>query len=179
MKTIWMEGESLDDWPPGRKAVAMRVESAGDGFWCYYKGRRTAGSLPETPLHEILRWLLEQVNLGFVKYIRDEAGDIVSVVIGQSAHHAARSAEEAAQTAAEEGIALNIVGLLAEAREKGSDPKSIPLQEKLWQQASVNMHTRMAIHYALVLARLLRRVSEKGDKTRTYAHDEGCSGPDA
>ena len=130
MKTIWMEGESLDDWPPGRKAVAMRVESAGDGFWCYYKGRRTAGSLPETPLHEILRWLLEQVNLGFVKYIRDEAGDIVSVVIGQSAHHAARSAEEAAQTAAEEGIALNIVATLGRGSGEGKRPQKYSAARK-------------------------------------------------
>jgi hypothetical protein len=159
-----MEGDSFDDWPAACARVGMRVEKSGEGFWCYYDGRRSAGSVPEVPLHETLKWVLEQLNLGFCKYGRDQNGDIVSLIIGRGAPHGAASAEEAAQQAGAQGLALSLVGAVAEAREKGSAPEITPFLTQVLGAAKMDMKGRMEIHYALVLARLLGRVSKKMTK---------------
>jgi hypothetical protein len=43
--------------------VKFSVEVAEDGFWTYLQ--RSAGKLPLLgPLHKVLNWVLEQLNLG-------------------------------------------------------------------------------------------------------------------
>jgi len=142
----------------------MRLEAVPGGYWCYYDGRRSLGQLPDAPLSEILRWILEQINLGHAKPYPDSKGQIVSLTIGQLAPSDAASSHEAAKLSGEEFRALNIAGLVAEARENGCTIESLNLTKCIWDSASPSAHRRMEMHYALVLNRLLGGVSKKLQK---------------
>ena len=65
-------------------AVTVHVERTDNGFWTYL--RRSAGELPGTPLHDILKWVLEQLNFGHFEKQRDSRGDVVSMTIGRQQH---------------------------------------------------------------------------------------------
>src|SRR5437870_3583738 len=64
-------------------AISVHAERKDDGFWTYL--RRSAGELPGTPLHNVLEWVLEQLNFGNFETERDSRGDVVSVTIGKAA----------------------------------------------------------------------------------------------
>jgi len=40
-----------------------RIKSTGDGWWAFDRDAPQA-RIPEIPLHEYLRWILEQLNYG-------------------------------------------------------------------------------------------------------------------
>lgn len=161
MKTAWMEGDPPDEWPKGITKRAMRVEPTFDGFWCYYAEHRTAGRLPETPFHETLVWLVEQISLGNFAASRDEHGEEVTVAIGKGAAYPAASEKQAAEEAGAQVLALSIAGLVAEAHEKGYSPSQEELQRRIWTEGTPSAFRRMEMHYALELARLLGRISKK------------------
>src|SRR6267142_1590515 len=96
MKTVWMDGDPLDDWPKGIKQQKFHIEPVGDNYWCYYNGRRSAGKLPETPFNKTLFWLIEQISLGYFKSYTDERGDVICLTVGKAVAHPAASIEDAA-----------------------------------------------------------------------------------
>jgi hypothetical protein len=160
-KIVWMDTDSLDDWPKGLKQQKLYIEPVGDNFWCYFEGRRSAGELPETPFHTTLFWLIEQIALGYVKSYRDERGDVVCITVGKAVPHAATSIEEAANATGREHLALNIAATIAEAREKGSRVTDQQLHDKVWGGATESTFRRMEMHYAQEMARLLGRIAKK------------------
>lgn len=139
--------------------TTIGVEPYKGGFWSYYQ--RSAGQLPMTPLHDILKWILQQINLGHFDLKPDASGDIVTIVIGQEAPAAAADLQEAAQDSYKLHLALNIAGLIADAREKGSTPRTLELEERAWSEANENALRRIEIHYGMELCRLLGRISKK------------------
>jgi hypothetical protein len=161
MKTAWFEGDPLEEWPEGVKKQRMRVEPAANGFWCYYGEHRSPGSFPETPFHETLIWLVQQISLGNFAIDQDEHGEELTVAIGKAVASPAASAKEAAERAGAQAIGLSIAGLVAGAREKGYSPNLRPFLNRAWEEKTESASRRMEMHYALEMARLLGRISKK------------------
>ena len=174
MKTVWMEGEPLDDWPKGLKKQILRIEPVGENYWCYFDGRRSAGKLPGTPFHKTLFWLVEQISLGYIKSYTDERGDVICVTVGAAVAHPAASTEEAANDTGREYLAVNIAALVAEAREKGFPVTQEQLHDKIWGGATESAFRRMEMHYAQELARLLGRIAKKLPKLDKLPLVEGA-----
>jgi hypothetical protein len=142
--------------------IRMGAEPCDGGYWSYYE--RSPGRIPETPISDLLKWILQQVSLGHLEGVVDDKGDVISLTIGQEAPFGsdeASSIEEARRCAAQSQFSLNIAGLIAEAREHGTSTDSADLVKKCWDTASSSAHRRMEIHYSLVLCQLLARVSKK------------------
>lgn len=160
MKTALIDGDP-GDWPPHIKKKEMGVEPTPDGFWCYSATHRSAGRLPETPFHETLFWLVEQIAIGNFAASQDEEGVEVTVTIGKAAAYPATSERQAAEGAGAQILALSVAGYIAEAREKGFHPKLQELHRRVWEEGTPSAFRRMEMHYALELARLLGRISKK------------------
>ena len=148
------------NWP-FKKSKAFRVLSVKGGYWCHLGEHRSAGDLRETPLHETLTWILEQISFGHVTCLSDEDGDVVSLKIGQESPIQGASEDEVAEEASKELLGINLAGLIAECREKGSHPKIAEFEKKVWENATDSARRRMEIHYAFILSQLLGRISKK------------------
>jgi len=148
------------------------VEEAEDGFWTYLQ--RSAGKLPDVPLHKFLNWLLAQLNLGNFEVEIDALGDVVSTVIGRQAAAGTvdlpgtwfaqgelRSADEASERAEGRLRAVYITGLLAGCRESGIRPEHAPASTMFTQQATDWGHRNTEFYYAFELAKVLARVNKK------------------
>jgi hypothetical protein len=101
-------------------AVTVRVEQKDDTFWPYVQ--RSAGELPATPLHGVVKWILEQMNFGNLQTERDSRGDVVSLTIGKAAATELVSDDEALENAKRRLLAVNAAGLFAQSRESGIAP---------------------------------------------------------
>ncbi len=73
------------------------VEKANNGFWCHDANRRSAGSLDQGPLSEILKWIVNQMTYGHYREEIDENGDVVALQIGRSAPYVVPTEHEAAK----------------------------------------------------------------------------------
>jgi len=142
-------------------AEQLCIEPSGKGFWSYRAFRRSAGASQDTPIHERLKWILEQINLGHVVATVEENGDVVALTIGKGAPLKAAGADEAADLAGKALVGLDLVGLFAESREKGTSPTTHAFEKSAWESSSEHMRWRIEIHYGLILCELLGRVSEK------------------
>ena len=112
------------------------VEPTEGGFWCYDANRRSPGNLLNTPLSEVLKWIVGQIIYGHYVEQTDKMGEVVSLCIGQIAPYEL-PAKDAAEKAAKAGTALNLAGLIAEAREKGtSGKKTRTLIDSSWENLS-------------------------------------------
>lgn len=70
--------------------------------------QRSAGELPRSPLHSIMKWILEQLNLGHFEKLRDSQGDIVSMTIGRSSPRASSSGDEALEQGMSRLLAIDL-----------------------------------------------------------------------
>jgi hypothetical protein len=104
--------------------VKFSMEEAEAGFWTYLQ--RSAGKLPREPLHKVLNWILEQLNLGNAEIELDSRGDVVSLAVGRgAAAEPQHSAEDASERAQSRLRAVYLAGLLAQCRESGISPNPI------------------------------------------------------
>jgi len=135
----------------------MSIEVNDDGAWVYR--RRSCGELPHTPLHEVLEWILEQLQYGHFDRLVDNDGDCVALTLGRSARlFKADAAEDGAQ---KRDWAVQLAGILARAREQGIEPDFVDLSERATVIAHGAPEARMntEFHYAFEMVGLLRRIA--------------------
>ena len=109
--------------------MRVYVEREGDQSWPYIQ--RSAGELPETPLHSALKWVLEQLNFGNIETQRDSLGDVVSVTIGKAAAPELVPDDKVVEGPKSRLRAVHLAGLLAQCREGGIRPKHASLSKML------------------------------------------------
>lgn len=139
--------------------VNVLVEPTDEGFWTYL--RRSAGELPETPLHSILKWLLEQLNFGHFEEHHDSNGDVVSITVGRAAAVGPADEHEAIENAKKRLFAVSVNGLLAKARESGVTPEHAQLSKMATQQSTDWGRRNTEFHYAFELVTVLARLNKK------------------
>jgi hypothetical protein len=116
----------------------------------------------EAPLHEVLWWVLEQLNLGNWHVTCDHNGRGTSLIIGLSAAADAddTSVEEVADNTRRRLFVLNIVGLFAKGREEGVEPQYSDTAEEVRMTATDAAYTNTEFHYAFELVNVLQRIRE-------------------
>ena len=123
----------------------MTFKYEGRGWWPYSE---RIDSPPQTPLYSVLRWILNQLNMGCAEFIGE--GDNPSahtVVLGQRAAYYS-SAKEASEEAQKRSLAVNFAGIFAKARERGIEPEYEELVEKAVRLANENAKMNTEFHYA-------------------------------
>jgi hypothetical protein len=139
--------------------VKIGVEKTELGYWTYLQ--RSAGHLPETPLYQLLNWILEQLNLGNVEPDQDQRGDIVSLTLGRDVAERVQTIDEAGKGAKRRLQAVNFAGVLAQSRESGIQPEIAYVGKMATQQATEWAHRNTEFHYAFELINVLARLNEK------------------
>ena len=171
MKLHW---SSDDENPPSKKGRGYRIEKThvfieqgnfriepGEhAYWSFLTGHRSAGDFPDTPISETLKWIIQQIALGNFFQLK-EGQETVCLVIGKGAPQSFPSEEAAAEHAARNLVAIDAAGLIAEAREKGSHPKTAGFEKTFWNGPTESAKRRIELHYAGFLAQLLGRISKK------------------
>ena len=136
----------------------MTFEYEGRGWWSYPE---RIDSPPQTPLYSVLRWILNQLNMGCAEFIGEgDTPPAHTVVLGQgAAYHS--SAKEASEEAQRRSLAVNFAGIFAKARERGVEPEYEELVEKAVRLANENAKMNTEFHYAFELVDILERISDK------------------
>lgn len=135
----------------------MSIEMPDGVPWIF--GQRSCGELPGTPVHGVLRWVLEQLNFGHFLVERDGSGDGVSLTLGQAAAFASPVPPDRKERRER---AVMLAGLLAKARERGIEPDWEYFSDKanpiLRNTETGRMNTEF--HYAFQLVDILADISE-------------------
>lgn len=118
--------------------------------------QRSAGHLDR--IHDLLKWMLEQVCLGNCLPEVEENGDVVSLTMGRGAAPPSASAEESLNRAKQAVIRLGITGVLARYREEGIEPEYDQISRETNLLASQSNQTQ--IHYAFEMVKVLERIGD-------------------
>jgi hypothetical protein len=134
------------------------VSIANGKVWSYR--RRACGDPAATPLHEVLAWILEQINLGNWHLACDSEGRGTTLTIGQAAAADVETStiEEVAKEAERRLLVVNLVGILAKGREQGVEPQHADLAETVRMTATEAAYTNTEFHYAFELVSILERI---------------------
>ena len=135
------------------------VEKAKTGFWTYLQ--RSPGNLPKTPLHRILNWILEQLNLGHVEAQVDSSGEIVSLKLGRGIARLFKSMEGGSEETKRRLLAVYLAGIIAQCRESGIQPEHAEGPKMFSRQATDWGHRNTEFHYAFEVVRVLARLNKK------------------
>ena len=141
------------------RPVQIQVEQTRAGCWTYVQ--RSAGSLPETPLHQLLKWIIEQLNFGNFTATKDGRGDVVSLTLGRSAAAQRESADAALAETHDRLLAVSLAGLMAQSRESGIEPQHAGLSKAASQQITDWGRRNTEFHYATELLKTLGRLNKK------------------
>jgi len=131
------------------------------GQW-WSKSDDPIGGLPDTPLHQVLRWVLKQVHRGNVMREAEANGEFQTLVIG---HRAAPECafDEWVSHERNRDLALMVAKMFANAREGGTTPDLQDTSEELRFVADDNGIMNTELHYALELMDILAKI-----RTRTF-----------
>lgn len=139
----------------------MSIEIHDGSPWIFRS--RSCGELPDAPLHEVLRWVVEQLHFGHFVVEHDDRGDGVSLTLGQAAAFARPIKANLAHEYEEmRNRALTVAGIFAAARERGVEPQYADLSDKANSVARNNDTGQMNtdFYYAFELVSLLRRLAK-------------------
>ena len=122
--------------------------------------QRITGDPADVALHEVLRWVLEQLNFGNWSCDLSEAGEMTALTLGLSA---AADVDTTTVAEVEEGIrrrllAVNLAGLFAGGREQGTRPEEREFAEEVRLTATEDGYNNTELHYAFELLDILRRI---------------------
>ena len=137
----------------------LHVEKTASGVWT--RLQRSPGRLPETPLFQLLNWILEQLNFGNFESEEGENGDVVTLIIGKGGARPFESLDKAAEAAQRRLLAVDISGVLAGCRESGITPKHAYISKLATQRASGWFLRNTEFHYAFELTKVLARLNKK------------------
>lgn len=140
------------------KTVNFKVEIADKKTWCYISP--SCGDPSDAPVHEILRWVLEQINFGNWEVTQDSSGRATSLTVGLAAAAAADelSVNELADEVKSRLLSVNVAGILARAREEGIAPADSALAETARMTATDAAYSNTEIHYAFELLDILAHI---------------------
>jgi len=140
----------------------MGIEIDGESVWMFET--RSCGELPSTPLHSMLRWILEQLNFGCWRVATDSSGDGVSLILGKPEDdpwqngRLSVSVDGAIEAFNNRKLAVNIAGLFAKAREEGIEPEYSDLTEQARMTATDAGYMNTEFHYAFELVDILQSI---------------------
>lgn len=140
------------------KTVEFKVELLDGKVWGYVS---PAGSDPsDAPIHDLLRWVLEQLNLGNWQWSEDSTGRASSLILGLAAAADATdtSIEGTAAQVESRLRSVNFAGLFARAREEGISARSSELADTIRLTATDAAYENTEIHYAFELLDILARI---------------------
>ena len=140
------------------KTIEFTVEVVDGKVWG--RLRRSSGNPAETPINELLRWVVEQINFGNWVCTPDDKGDVTSLVIGAAA------AEDAEETTIETVTAdvrarlfsVNLAGVFARGREEGIEPSGAGRAETVRMTATDGAYANTELHYTFELLDILARI---------------------
>ena len=135
------------------------VEWVGRGYWTYQQ--RSAGDPESGPLYPVLKWILEQLNLGNFDLDVDENKEVVGITLGRNAIPSITSEPSAVENARRRFLAVNLAGVFAKAREEGVEPQFDGLARQVALNAREGAYANAELHYALELAKVLGRIRKK------------------
>lgn len=140
------------------KTVNFKVEIADEKVWSYVSP--SCGDPADAPVHEILRWVLEQINFGNWAITEDSKGRASSLTVGLAAAATADelTINELAAKVKSRLQAINWAGVFARAREEGISPMHSDLAEKIRMTATDDAYGNTEIHYAFELLDLLAHI---------------------
>lgn len=72
------------------------------------------------------------------------------------------------QTVQQQTLAANIASVLAEARERGSKPETLPLEGQCWSEMNAEAQKRVELHYARESMKLFGRMVKKAPKLESF-----------
>lgn len=140
------------------KPIKIYFEKTDLGCWSYLQ--RSAGELPETPLYELLNWVLEQLNFQNFEAEYDRRGAVVSLTLGREAPNATEM-DNAAEHAGRRLRAVNISGQMALFRETGITQSAADGARKVDQGVNEWGRRNTEFHYAFQLIKVLARLNKK------------------
>ena len=141
------------------KSIPVTVELIDGRAWPYISESTPPG---HSPIHVVLRWVIEQVNLGNFSSSTDAKGRMTSLMIGAEAAAPVDDADAEAfmERIQRRLLALNFAGLFAKSREEGIEPQWSALSERATNEAAAAGKTNTALHYSLELMETLQRIEE-------------------
>ena len=139
--------------------ITVNIEDVDGAVWSYIT---QLGQFPETPLHEVLLWILEQINLGNFRIETDSRQRNVSLVLGLDAAPSARdtTVELVAANTRKQLTCRDLAGWCAIAREQGVEPKGRNLVDEL-RSAPNAADFYTDLWYAFAMVDILKRIREK------------------
>jgi hypothetical protein len=138
--------------------IKYRVEVIDEKVWCYVTP--SCGDPADAPIHQILRWVLEQINFGNWRVTEDSSGRATSLTVGLAASAAADelSVNELADKVKTRLRSVNYAGIFARAREEGISPAGSDLAERVRMTATDAAYGNTETHYAFELLDLLEHI---------------------
>jgi hypothetical protein len=143
------------------KQRTCTVQLLNGRAWARLSSSRAPGI---APIHEVLRFIVEQINFGNVDCTCDQSGMVTDFVIGAAASPPFddRMVDGVREAVQERALAVNVAGLFAKAREEGIEPQYVQLVARANVTATQAARDNTDLHYALELIAILERVSQLG-----------------
>lgn len=141
------------------KTSICKVEVVDGRVWAAMSVCRA----PETsPVPDVLRWIVEQLNLSNFDETVDEEGRLTSLVIGAAAAPPIddQTLQDVARQVDFRLRAVNIAGLFANSREEGVEPVHAKLTKEVQQTIQPGGRDNTSFHYAFQLLDILDRISD-------------------
>ncbi len=162
------------------KKSTFKIEIEGDRAWfCLQRSFGKPPDAKDSPLHVLLRWIVEQLCFGHWEPRFDENDHGITLLIGKEAtlefkEPVEQSAEEYARSRLE---AVEIGGLFARCREMGVDPRNAGLVEQVRQRARNGSGVRQcADEHGILLRRFVDWVVETNSRKDVCLHGSLHSG---
>lgn len=111
------------------KRVKFGVKVVNNKIWSFVSP--SCGDPSETPVNQVFRWILEQLNLGNWQCSKDAHDHVTSLIVGAAAAEdvGGTTTEEVATNVRERLRCLNLAGIFARGREAGLGPGDIELAD--------------------------------------------------
>ena len=137
------------------RELTFGMEEVGQSYWTYKQ--RSPGDPGSGPLYPVLKWIVEQLNLGNFEVAFDEDKEVVGITLGRDAIPKVSSKDAALEHARSRFMTVSLAGAFAKAREEGVEPQFEGLSNKVTLSANEQAYTNTELHYALELVKVLGR----------------------
>ena len=139
--------------------VNFGMEEVGQSYWTYKQ--RSPGDPRSGPLYPVLKWIVEQLNLGNFEVAFDEDKEVVGITLGRDAIPKVSSKDAVLEHARSRFMTVSLAGAFAKAREEGVEPQFDGLSKKVTLNANEQAYTNTELHYAHELVNVLGRIRKK------------------
>ena len=109
------------------RRVNFGMEEVGQSYWIYKQ--RSAGDPGRGPLYPVLKWIVEQLNLGNFAMDVDDVNEVVGITLGRDAIPTFSSKDAALEHARSRFMIVSLAGAFAKAREEGAAASESPKRQ--------------------------------------------------